>query len=100
MTNSTRVARTHRAGYARGQSEKAVWGGFELLDRGSVLVGEGGDPDALEAELAAALQSAIGPSNPRALRAFLNELLPEIGVGSMDELGGESLATVLQGILE
>ena len=87
-------------GPRHGKTEKAAWGGVELLDRESVFVLDDGDSAILEPELAQALQSAIGLTNAAGLRGFLNEVLWSEGIGTMDELGGESLTNILQGILE
>ncbi|MCL5459826.1 hypothetical protein M3M33_14415, partial [Loigolactobacillus coryniformis] len=71
----------------------------ELLDRESVFVLDDGDSAILEPELAQALQSAIGLTNAAGLRGFLNEVLFAEGIVTMDELGGESLTSLIQGIL-
>lgn len=86
-------------GPRHGKTEKATWGGFELLDRDSVLVNDDGGTAILEPELAQALQAAIGLNNAAGLRGFLNEVLWSEGIGTMDELGGESLTNLIQGIL-
>ena len=80
------------------KTEKAAWGGPQFLDRDSVFTGQD-DGDFVLDELAAALQAAIGWTNPAGLREVVNEILMAEGIGSMDDIGGESLTELLQGIL-
>lgn len=80
-------------------TQKAAWKGFELLDRQSVLIEGDGAKDELEPDLAAALQAAIGPQTDAGLRSFLTELLADAGIASMDDLDGEQLTSLVQGIL-
>ena len=75
------------------------WGGFYFLDRDSELMNEDGSRDPLNPELSQALQDAIGAGSPRALNAFLQEILPDLGVGSMEDLPAIPLETLLEGIL-
>lgn len=86
-----------RAGTPTTQS--GLWGGVELLDRGSVLVNRGGTTDILDRDLAEALLSQLGNISPKGLRSLLLELLPEIGVADMGDLDGADLAELLGGIL-
>lgn len=91
-------------------TQSATWGRVELLDRGSELVNEDGSRDELDPDLAAALQAHLGltvearhpgthSSSNAGLRAFLNELLPDLGIASMEDLNGVSLTAILEGIL-
>lgn len=81
-------------------TQKAAWKGFELLDRQSVLATEDGTKEELDPELAATIQAALGPQTDVGLRSFLTELLADAGIGDMDDLGGEQLTSLVQGILD
>ncbi len=73
--------------------------GHELLDRQSVLVDEDGNPGDLAPDLTAALRDAIDPVSDWGIREFLDEVLADVGIADMDDLGGEQLSSVLEGIL-
>lgn len=73
--------------------------GYELLDRQSVLVDEDGNPGDLDPDLTAALRDAIDPVSDWGIREFLDEVLADVGIADMDDLGGEQLSSVLEGIL-
>lgn len=92
-------------------TQKAAWGGFIFLDRDSDLFNEDGTRDVLEPELVAFLQagfdSGSGVADPGnrftadpGLRAFMNELMAEIDVASMEDLDGASLESLLEGIFD
>lgn len=93
-------------------TQRAAWGGFNFIDRDSILINEDGTTDVLDPDLLAAVQTFLetgsGVADKRnpgrystadpGLRAFLNELLPDIGIASMEDLNGESLESLLEGI--
>jgi len=79
------------------RTQRNVWG--ELLGR-EPLMYEDGSRDELDLDLAAALLSNLGIQGSSERQNFLDQLLPDLGIASVDDLGGESLTEVLQGILE
>lgn len=95
-------------------TQAATWGGFHFIDRQSDLVNEDGSRDCLDPDLAQALIQTLGPTTNRPLyandrtahdedphlKAALREILTDIGIADMDDLGGVSLEELLQGILE
>ncbi len=81
------------------KTNRAAWGGFNFLDRESVLVDEDGGTSVLDPELASVLQSAISPFTEGTLTAFLNEVMDDLALYTMEDLGGESLEALLEGIL-
>lgn len=85
-----------RAGTPTTQS--GLWGGYELLERDSVLINGLGTTDILDRELAEALQTHLGITSPQAMRHFLGELLPDLGITDMGDLGGYDLTEILEGI--
>jgi len=80
-------------------TQSREWGGFYFLDRDSELMNEDGSRYPLNPDLSAALQDAIGAGSPRALNAFLQELIPSLGIGSMEDMPAIPLETLLEGIL-
>ena len=88
-------------------SQAVSWGRFNFLDRQSVLINEDGSREDLKPDLAAALLSVIGNVprfGPRGFEArdvatLLREILADIGVASMEDMGATSLSELLQGIL-
>lgn len=80
-------------------TQAKVWGDFYFLDRQSDLLNEDGSRDILDPDLAAALIENIGAGSPAGLNALLQELMPELGVGSMEDLPAVPLEEILQGIL-
>ena len=85
------------------KSERLVWGGPQFLVREGDRYFPGnssGDGDFVQDELAAALQAAIGWTNAAGLREVVNEILMAEGITSMDDIGGESLTELMQGILQ
>lgn len=76
-----------------------TWKDFELLDRQSTLINEDGSKDELNPELAQALLAHLGPMPEAGLRTFLRDLLADEGIASLEDLSGESLTTIIQGIL-
>lgn len=85
------------------KTERDAWGGPQFLERDGDRYFPGGDSadgDFVQDELAAALQAAIGWTNAAGLREVVNEILIAEGIGSMDDLGGESLTELMQGILQ
>lgn len=95
-------------------TQSSAWGGFLFIDRDSVLVNDDGTKDALDPDLIEALQagfeSGSGVADTRnpgrystadpGLRALFNELMPEIGIGSMDDLDNSTLEQLLEGIFD
>lgn len=81
-------------------TQKAAWKGFELLDRGSVLVTEDGTSDDLDPDLTAALLASMDAGSPAGVREFLTEVLADVGIADMEDLGGEQLSEIVQGILD
>lgn len=80
------------------QSQSAAWGELDLLDR-TPLVAEDGSRANLDPDLTAAIVESIGAGSPAGLRAFVNELLYSEGIVSMEDLNGEQLTEIIQGIL-
>ncbi len=93
-------------------TQAAAWGGFLFIDRDSDLYNEDGSRDALDLDLIAAIQTGLesgsGVADTRnpgrystadpGLRALLNELMPDIGIGSMEDIDNASLESILEGI--
>jgi len=80
-------------------TQAKVWGDFYFLERQSELLNEDGSRDILDPDLAAALIHNAGlDNNPKGLNAFLQELMPELGVGSMEEIPAVPLEELLEGI--
>lgn len=77
-------------------TQAATWG--ELIDR-EPLMNEDGSRDELYPDVAAALLANAGLTERKQRQVFLNELLPEIGIASVADLGGQSLTELLEGIL-
>lgn len=85
------------------KTEAAAWGGPRFLERtgdGYFPGNASGDGDFVQDELAAALQAAVGWDNAMGLKETVEEILLAEGITSVEDLGGESLTEVLQGILE
>ncbi len=80
------------------RTQTSTWG--ELLDRVQPFY-EDGTRDELDPDLASALLEGVFGSNPgpKQRQAFLDELLPAYGICCVEDLGGESLTEVLEGIL-
>lgn len=81
-------------------TQKAAWKGFELIDRESVLVDEDGGKDDLDPDLTAALLSAMETGTPQGVRELLTEILADEGAAEMEDLDGEQLSSIVQGILD
>lgn len=82
------------------RTSKATWGGFLFLDRDSLLINEDGSTDELDPELASALLSVFDSTTEQSLKAFLDELIPDLDIGSMEDLDADSLKELLQGTLD
>lgn len=85
-----------RGGGRSMRKQTSTW--TELLDR-VPLMNEDGSRDVLDPDAADALLFTLGGGQSQR-QAFLNELLPDLGIGSVEDLGGEQLSELLQGILE
>ncbi len=72
---------------------------FELLDRSSELINEDGSRDDIDPLLTTALMSSLGFDDPMGVRAFLRELTNDIGIATLEDLNGETLTNLLEGIL-
>ena len=90
-------------------TQAATWGNFNFLDRHSVLVLEDGSRDSIDPELTAALLTTIDArpnkrghrrnAEDQALGPFLREVLSDLGIGSMEDIGEATLAELLEGTL-
>lgn len=81
-------------------TQSREWCGFYFIDRDSDLLNEDGSRYPLDPDTSAALQANLGSVNARQLNAFLQELMPELGIASMEDLPpGVPLEAILEGIL-
>ena len=95
--------------HSQAKTERTTWGRFNFIDRDSVLVDEDGNPDILDSGLAAALieqlQTNWRPVENERQRSTpdfalpLQDILTDIGVGSMEDIDNATLAELLEGIL-
>lgn len=81
-------------------TQRAAWKKVELLDRQSDLINPDGSKFELQIDLVKALQDSLGPMNEIGLRTFIQDVLRDAGVNSLEDLGGYTITDILQGILE
>lgn len=81
-----------------GTSQKFYLSDFELLDRDSELINEDGSRDELDPESVQSYLSALGLTDPTEIRNFLRELTNDWEITSLEDLAGESLSSILEGI--
>ncbi len=89
------VTQSRGGGQSMRKTQTSTW--TELIDR-VPLMNEDGSRDVLDPDAADALLSPLGVGQGQR-QSFLNELLPDLGIGSVEDLGGEQLSEILQGIL-
>lgn len=92
-------------------AQRAIWGGVLFLDRDSEFVNDDGsreDIDRERTQMALAFLEGLGLT-PKSIpgrygteqpeyRQLFNELLPDLGIGSMDDIDLASITDLVEGI--
>ena len=80
-------------------TQAKVWKDIEYLDRKSIFINEDGSKVELNKDLAEALQSQLG-MNEVGLRNFIQDVMRDEGIASMDDIYPATITEILEGILE